>query len=747
MSFNISGENTNEVVNNKSLIINSKGDVKDVFTGEITPARTANNSLIVNGNGDVKDVSTGEVTPSKPTEEEPFVSSQNEVDLTKYNESLYPPEGSIPERLANGQNTQSFIVATEKDSPTPTRENRATEAPSTGGQKRVIKQNYWDNPEKIKQHFNSFEEAMNDKDAERYNRFQETGENQGEEMSITDGSKWAIPTQQNTPKIPQPEVRDLHQEALDSNAKANEGFQPLRQSDGFKNFVDAQEEAERKATAHQEALDSNAKANEGFDPSLQSDGYMNWRKSLEDQEKQETTPVQPEEGTNLGDIDSRLEEMNIHLSEINQNIQKLLEDREISSLTPEQLLEYITLLQEQNRIQAEINQTTINKILATIENNNNISISNTNETNVNMPPIQQTPPEPPEPPRPPITIPEPITAESDRVAQLEDQLRELRGQNTPEQRSMALGKRLIELESKLANGGLTDAEKIEYFDIMNQKREIDKQINAAQEESERKRKKKEKWIKIAAGVVGVGVALATPAIGCAAVLGVTLGGRIVGKGLQSLSTKLRTKSNAIKYEPREGKTLEQLNEMDRKQKRNAWWANRLGEASAVLIGGATGYGLGNLFEGIVGKDFYIGMNNQPTPQIPTGAEPQTPAEPQAPEAPQVEQPTTTTTPEIPTSEIPVSTDWIPGETFNASDFGWDYNQMGWLGDKVYLTNAGGNSGILQGNFFTELSKLVPKDVLMGQNSGNIVNQFLRSAYGGMNPTEAAGKAAELLLGK
>lgn len=535
---------------------------------------------------------------------------------------------------------------------------------------------------------------------------------------------------------------DAHQEALDSNEKANEGFQPLRQSNGYSNWLQEQE----RAAAHQEALDSNAKANEGFDPSLQSDGYMNWRKSLEDQEKQETTPVQPEEGTNLGDIDSRLEEMNIHLSEINQNIQRLLEDREISSLTPEQLLEYITLLQEQSRIQAEINQTTINKILATIENNNNISISNTNETNVNMPPIQPTPPEPPEPPRPPITIPEPITAESDRVAQLEDQLRELRGENTPEQRSMALGKRLTELESKLANGGLTDAEKIEYFDIMNQKREIDKQINAAQEESERKRKNKEKWIKIAAGVVGVGVALATPAIGCAAVLGVTLGGRIVGKGLQSLSTKLRTKSNAIKYEPREGKTLEQLNEMDRKQKRNAWWANRLGEASAVLIGGATGYGLGNLFEGIVGKDFYIGMNNQPTPQIPTGAEPQTPAEPQAPEAPQVEQPTTTTTPEIPTSEIPVSTDWIPGETFNASDFGWDYNQMGWLGDKVYLTNAGENS-ILQRDFFTELSKLVPKDVLMGQNSGNIVDQFLRSAYGGMNPTEAAGKAAELLLGK
>ena len=182
-----------------NLYINSKGDVKDVFTGEITPARTANNSLIVNGNGDVKDVSTGEVTPSKPTEEEPFVSSQNEVDLTKYNESLYPPEGSIPERLANGQNTQSFIVATEKDSPTPTRENRATEAPSTGGQKRVIKQNYWDNPEKIKQHFNSFEEAMNDKDAERYNRFQETG-GIGRRVIITD-VKWALQLNKILPKF------------------------------------------------------------------------------------------------------------------------------------------------------------------------------------------------------------------------------------------------------------------------------------------------------------------------------------------------------------------------------------------------------------------------------------------------------------------------------------------------------------------------------------------------------------------
>ena len=118
------------------------------------------------------------------------------------------------------------------------------------------------------------------------------------------------------------------------------------------------------------------------------------------------------------------------------------------------------------------------------------------------------------------------------------------------------------METQLAANGLTDAEKIQYFDLMNQKKEIDKLINQVQQETERKRKNKEKWVKLAAGVVGVGVALATPAIGVAAVLGVTLGGRIIGKGAQSLSTKLRTKSESIKYDTRKGKTIEQLNEMD-----------------------------------------------------------------------------------------------------------------------------------------------------------------------------------------
>ena len=146
------------------------------------------------------------------------------------------------------------------------------------------------------------------------------------------------------------------------------------------------------------------------------------------------------------------------------------------------------------------------------------------------------------------------------------------------------------------------------------------------------------------------------------------------------------------------------------------------------------------------------MNNHSASEIPTAGENSNPSNPeQAPKAeqPPLEQPIPQQQPQNFETITPqsASESWSFGDTFKASDFGWNSNQMGWLGDKVYLTDYGGNNGILQGNFFTELSRLVTKEQLMGQESGNIVNQFLRAAYRGMNPTEAAGKAAELLLGK
>ena len=217
--------------------------------------------------------------------------------------------------------------------------------------------------------------------------------------------------------------------------------------------------------------------------------------------------------------------------------------------------------------------------------------------------------------------------------------------------------------------------------------------------------------------------------------------------------KVRSQSNSIKYEPRTEKTLIELEEMDRKQKRKEFWANRLGEASAVLIGGSTGYAIGTLFEGIVGKDFYIGEGKPPETPVGTNTTSSTNTPASASESGSLGSNTQSGQASAPNSTMPDATNigtgsenWLTGETFNASELGWDYNEMGWLGDRVHLTELGGQNGIMQGEFFQELSRLVPREKLVGQASGNIVNQFLRQAYGGLDPAVAAQKAAEILLG-
>ncbi len=186
----------------------------------------------------------------------------------------------------------------------------------------------------------------------------------------------------------------------------------------------------------------------------------------------------------------------------------------------------------------------------------------------------------------------------------------MRGENTPEQQSAELGRQLEELEQRLADGTITNEERARYIELSTAKRNIDRELKTLNEEKEKARKKKEKWIKIGAAAVGIGVAFATPALGVAAIVGITLGGKIAGKALQSWGNKLRTSSNEMKYESRRGKTLAELQEMDGKQKRKEWWANRLGEAGAALTGGVTGYAIGSLFEGLIGKDLHIGMNNE-----------------------------------------------------------------------------------------------------------------------------------------
>ena len=659
-SIDLSQYNTQEV---------SPTGVITATSNELGVPENQSNKLIIDSKGTVKEVPS--IEPKQPE-----VSSQNNVDLNKFEERIFPPTETLPEQPL-GSTVPSFTIATEKK--------------------------------------------------------------------------------------PQPDINPLHEEALRQNRERNVGFRGPLSDKGAQALKDIDTIAD----------DLSGKNFKQLTDLMGPEEARRYEDAL--REKEENTPPTPEptpkptpeptpepapeptpkptEEDRLAELNKTLEETNNTLKDIDLNIQTLLQQG-IENFSREQMLEYIKLIQEQSGL--------ITKTYEIQQEKNRIAFENAIKMlqgTVPIPPTPEPAPEPPPQPEPeptpepaPEPPPQPIVtvSDADRIKELEDQLRELRGENTPEQQSAALGRELAELEEKLASVGLTDAEKIKYFDILKAKENIDKQINQVEQENKKKKERKEKIIKIAAGIVGAGVALTTPALGVAAVIGITFGGRTLGRVAQKQSEKLRSQSNSIKYESRKGKTLIELEEMDRKQKRKEFWANRLGEASALLIGGSTGYAIGTLFEGIVGKDFHIGggkapetpigttSNNTPTATSESGSlGGNTPsAQASAPNSTMPDATTIGTSPE----------NWLTGETFNASELGWNYNEMGWLGDRVHLTELGGQNGIMQGKFFQELSRLVPKDRLVGQASGNIVNQFLRQAYGGLDPAVAAQKAAEALLG-
>ena len=660
-SIDLSQYNTQEV---------SPTGVITATSNELGVPENQSNKLIIDSKGTVKEVPS--IEPKQPE-----VSSQNNVDLNKFEERIFPPTETLPEQPL-GSTVPSFTIATEKK--------------------------------------------------------------------------------------PQPDINPLHEEALRQNRERNVGFRGPLSDKGAQALKDIDTIAD----------DLSGKNFKQLTDLMGPEEARRYEDAL--REKEENTPPTPEptpkptpeptpepapeptpkptEEDRLAELNKTLEETNNTLKDIDLNIQTLLQQG-IENFSREQMLEYIKLIQEQSGL--------ITKTYEIQQEKNRIAFENAIKMlqgTVPIPPTPEPAPEPPPQPEPeptpepaPEPPPQPIVtvSDADRIKELEDQLRELRGENTPEQQSAALGRELAELEEKLASVGLTDAEKIKYFDILKAKENIDKQINQVEQENKKKKERKEKIIKIAAGIVGAGVALTTPALGVAAVIGITFGGRTLGRVAQKQSEKLRSQSNSIKYESRRGKTLIELEEMDRKQKRKEFWANRLGEASALLIGGSTGYAIGTLFEGIVGKDFHIGGGKAPETPIGTTSN-NTPTA--TSESGSLGGNTSSAQASAPNSTMPDATtigtspeNWLTGETFNASELGWNYNEMGWLGDRVHLTELGGQNGIMQGKFFQELSRLVPKDRLVGQASGNIVNQFLRQAYGGVDPAVAAQKAAEALLGR
>lgn len=547
-------------------------------------------------------------------------------------------------------------------------------------------------------------------------------------------------------------ARDLHQEALDRNAAANDGFKVPRAYDG--KMAAAFEERERKEN-HDDRKEyfgeynTNEKvsslgeymtptARAAYEISLTGhvdnvdDVFSAMREKIERANDNDKTTVRssrpvpaPEEADILEDIDSRLKEIT---DKLDDNAKQLANIELTSDLSNSEL---ISLISKQNQLFST--QTALmNERFSIILEKQNVQIRVYIDNMLNN--IQPTPVPEPTPAAPEfITVPPIPSADPDG--------QELKGEDTWEQISADYTRQIAELDQIMNQRPLTNEERIRYFNLDREKKYIDQNVIAPeQQESKRKREKKERNIRWVAGATGFGIALATPPVAVAAVVAVTLGGRFAGKNLKNWSEKLRSKSNAMKFEDRRNKTREQLDQMDKQQKRKAWWADRLGETSAVLLGGSAGYGIGSALQNVFG---WKGIGGNAAEATTTSTTPEV---------------TSTTTTPTPQADVGAGGGVMPTETattsigeglgqsewLDVSQYGWDSQKLGWLGNRLAVGPQGGAEGLLQKDFFGELTKLVPKEGLMGQESGNIVNQFLRNAYNGVNPTQVARSAAQAL---
>ncbi len=522
---------------------------------------------------------------------------------------------------------------------------------------------------------------------------------------------------------------------------------------------------------------------------LQRDLAKEPPEKVEPEQQVDTEPGQtPNIQEVFADIDQRLSQTQERLSGIDSRIGEingqLAEIQATENLTQEQLLKHMRLSQEfqglmSQRFEALLEQQRLNSEKSSALYRDLISrIGEGQEPETpEVPGIPETPetpttpttevPEIPEIPGIPETPETPTTpttgVASAEVEQLRQQLRtqeqeiaNLRGENTPEQRSAILGRQLAELDLIREERPLTDREKIQYFDLLEAKRVIDTQLQTVEKESAEKRDRRLKIIKAATFTLTLAVGAFTPPVSAAALIAAGLGGPLIGREGIKFSEKLRTKSNSLKYADRRNKTVAELAEIDKKIKRNELWANRLGEVSSAIIGAGAGYGAGKALQSIV--NMFRTPTTPPSGQNPPAGQ-QTPSQGQhlgenpsgappsgeaGPPQGSIELPPSQPVATTPTSEL-ASGDWL-----RTRELGWDTSKWGWRGPDLFVPQSGVVEGAipdLQGKFLNQLSELgVTKDMLYGQQAGKIFNQGLRSAAytPGSNLQEVASVTAEAL---
>jgi len=641
-----------------------------------------NQQIVVNSSGDTKEAESNEVTTPTGEKYTP-TPNQNEIDIRRFQgvknevetDSVVTPDGKRIYRqgvdnkntgarydLESGQwmetknskdapKTDSFVSAKEVDNQTLRGREEATKDLMEG-------QNRWkdDNQqftEKGKGRYHATGEMMLDAHKEMVNDLGTNEKRTANLRHFRDQTHFApgesagvnTPNRDKTPETIEPKAvttrpnREAKKREIAKNRELNQGMTATGMSDGMKKFFQEQNnETPQKELTDEERYNQFQETGINTRPGISITDESKWAKNYQKSHQDDESPP---EKTPLESLDERLQSIDERLTGIETQLDQLLQGQELADLNREQLLKYIALTSAQSRLE-------MSKMTALFEKQNaqNTIVINNLTNLINQfgegrsPQPEETGPQPeemdPQPeeigPQPEETGPQPEeTTESARITQLENELREWRGENTPEQQLLALAQQLAKLEDKERTDGLTDQEKVQWFDLNREKEALDKQLNQEQQESRKKRERKEKIIKIISGVGAGALAVASPPVGIAAIVGVTLGGRFLGKGLKKWSEKLRSKSNAIRYESRRGKSASELYELDKKMERKRKWADRLGEISAVTLGGSAGYGIGKAIQNIFGWKGLGGgntpENTPPTQEGNTGGDGQTPEAP------------------------------------------------------------------------------------------------------------------------
>ncbi len=321
------------------------------------------------------------------------------------------------------------------------------------------------------------------------------------------------------------------------------------------------------------------------------------------------------------------------------------------------------------------------------------------------------------------------TSTSETTTNQEGQPTEAPRPDTPEERLTRLNSRINELTDKTRNKSLTPEEALELAQLMTERDDLQKTLAEKEDAEAEKRKKKNRWLKIIAGVAGAGIALATPAVSVAALMAITLGGRYIGKGLDKWGEHLRNKARDIQYQIKDGMTPEQIEELEKKQGRNKWWGERLSEISSVLIGGTTGYGIGKALQNI------IEIAKAAKGQIPTTAE-----QPSVDNAGDLGgninqssgigrgESSTDTINNIMEGTVTDNTNWFNEgqQWWDTSKYGWNPVKYGWNSSNVAL--EGSKYGDLQGSLLQSLSSKVPESVFYKPGAQDLVHRALATLY-------------------